>query len=233
MESFMKAKLLLVIMTVFSGAVSALAQEAVRTGEKTPEQAVKEPALRDELIRRVKEEDDIRQEFAAYARAHGFDGPDYHEKERQYPELAKEWTAIASRMGEIDRANTARMKEVVSKYGWPGKSLVGTEAAGAAWQIVQHSDNDVAFQRQCLDLITKLPPGEVSNRHLAYLTDRVLLNEGKKQLYGTMLRRDESGNFVPKPTEDEANVDKRRAALGLEPLRDYIQKQSRELLKKP
>ena len=53
--------------------------------------------------------------------------------------------------------------------------------------------------------------------NIAYLTDRVLFNEGKKQLYGTMLRK-ENGRFVPKSIEAEADVDKRRTELALQPL---------------
>ena len=73
--------------------------------------------------------------------------------------------------------------------------------------------------------MSKLPSGEVENTHLASLTDRVLLYEGKKQLYGMMLTRNEKGEKVPQPIEDEANVDKRRAKLGLQPLDEYLQKE--------
>jgi hypothetical protein len=46
-----------------------------------------------------------------------------------------------------------------------------------------------------------------------------------------MLRK-ENGKLVPKPIEDEANVDKRRADLALQPLAEYIRRQSRALLPK-
>ena len=121
------------------------------------------------------------------------------------------------------------MKKILAKYGWPGRSLVGTDAARAAWLIVLHADSDAVFQRQGLELMKTLPACEVENKHIAYLTDRTLINEeliykdGKKQEYGTVLIN-ENGKLVPKPIWEEANVDKRREELGLQPLAEYIRR---------
>jgi hypothetical protein len=52
---------------------------------------------------------------------------------------------------------------------------------------------------------------------VAYLTDRVLVNEGKQQMYGTQ------GAGATSPSE-EARIDKNRRALGLEPWRSYVEK---------
>ena len=57
-------------------------------------------------------------------------------------------------------------------------------------------------------------------KNLALLTDRVLLAEGKKQLYGTQFTF-VNGKLKPHPIQDEANVDKRRAEAGLPPLAEY------------
>jgi hypothetical protein len=199
--------------------------------EKPAEPNVKEPALRKELLSREKEDQAIRAEYQNFREKNSLLGPDEEQKKNDNPELAKGVYEIAKRMLKVDEANRLWLKEVVAKHGWPGKSLVGADGARAARLLVQHADPDVAFQRRCLDLVNKLPRGEVEAEHLAYLTDRVLLNEGKKQLYGTMLRK-EDGKLVPKPLEDEANVDKRRGELGLPPLADYIRKTSESLLPK-
>jgi hypothetical protein len=57
----------------------------------------------------------------------------------------------------------------------------------------------------------------------------VLIGDGKPQVYGTQAQPIEEWNGqdpTPKPIEDEANVDKRRAEVGLPPLSEY-----RKLLK--
>jgi hypothetical protein len=55
----------------------------------------------------------------------------------------------------------------------------------------------------------------------AYLTDRVLLHEGKPQEYGTQaIARD--GRFEPRKLRDPDHVDERRASVGLDSLAEYL-----------
>jgi hypothetical protein len=130
------------------------------------------------------------------------------------------WIAMREqfKMSWQDAANRQRLKEIVKEHGWPGKTLVGADGANAAWLLVQHSDADVAFQKECLALMEAAGDGEVSRQDVAYLTDRVLVNEKKKQRYGTQMGM----NFEPQPIEDPENVDKRRAEIGLPPLAEYV-----------
>lgn len=101
------------------------------------------------------------------------------------------------------------LKEIVREFGFPKKELVGDEGIHAFWLLVQHQDFDIGFQKKCLENI------EFSLKDRAYLTDRVLVNSGQKQMYGTQFNQ---------PIEDEAGVDARRAAIGLEPLAEYVRK---------
>ena len=123
----------------------------------------------------------------------------------------------------IDWDNTTWMKQVVEKHGWPGRAMVGRNGAQAAFLLVQHADRDPAFQRRCLTLLTQAyEKGEASADQVAYLTDRVLLAEGKPQLYGSQFHT-VNGKLQPRPIENEAEVDQRRAAMGLEPLAVYAE----------
>lgn len=124
-------------------------------------------------------------------------------------------------MTRIDKENTARMHEIVGEVGWPTKSAVGSDGTQAAWLLVQHADLDVAFQRRCLKLMeAERERGEVFTQNLAYLTDRVRVNEGKKQEYGTQFYVVD-GKHQPRPIRDAKNVDKRREKMGLSTLEEY------------
>jgi hypothetical protein len=125
-------------------------------------------------------------------------------------------------MKAADAANLPWLRQLIADVGWPGKSLVGEDGAAAVWLLAQHADRDPAFQRQCLDLLTAaMERGEATAVHQAYLTDRVLLHEGKPQEYGTQaIARD--GRFVPRKLRDPDHVDERRACVGLGPLTDYL-----------
>jgi hypothetical protein len=115
----------------------------------------------------------------------------------------------------VDADNLAWLKEVLAEVGWPGQSMVGEDGAHAAWLLAQHADQDPAFQRRCLELLTQaVASGEAAPAALAYMTDRVLLTEGKAQEYGTQFVGQESG-WTPRRLRDPENVDERRAAMSL------------------
>jgi hypothetical protein len=72
--------------------------------------------------------------------------------------------------------------------------------------------------------------GGLLGQSYALLLDRVRVGEGKPQVYGTQAKRFEEWKGQEptlEPIEDEANVDKRRAQVGLPPLSEY-----REMLKR-
>ena len=124
--------------------------------------------------------------------------------------------------GQVDAENLRWLKKVIAEIGWPGRSIVGDDGASAAWLLVQHADSDAAFQRQCLDLLTMATRnGEATKSQVAYLTDRVLLAEGKPQEFGTQAIG-RIGQWVPCDLRDPGHVDQRRAAMSLGSLADNL-----------
>jgi hypothetical protein len=65
--------------------------------------------------------------------------------------------------------------------------------------------------------------GEAQPLRYAKMRDRLLVEEGKKQLYGTQWKF-ENSERVPQPIEQPEYVDKRRAEIGLGPLNIYLKK---------
>lgn len=124
----------------------------------------------------------------------------------------QQWNEIVE---PVDRANTARLKEIVAEHGWPGNQLVGEAAAHAAWLLAQHAPPD--FQEQCLPLLEDaVARGDASRPDLAYLMDRVLMHRGQPQVYGTQyVERD--GILTLWTVQEPGGLGQRRAALGLEP----------------
>ncbi len=58
--------------------------------------------------------------------------------------------------------------------------------------------------------------GRAERSHLALLIDRVEMNNGRPQVYGSQINGDTIYKIL-----DEVNVNKRRAEVGLEPLEEY------------
>ena len=132
------------------------------------------------------------------------------------PELGPLYRGIEQR----DSVNLRRIRAIIAEQGWPTLSQVGTDGSFAAWAIVQHS-NQVAFQQACVAAMESLlRRGEVRPVEYAELVDRIRRNQQRPQVYGMAIRR-ESGTSSFYPIEDEARVDERRRAIGLEPLAVY------------
>lgn len=131
--------------------------------------------------------------------------------------------ALIKKQLELDHRNIKRLEEIIHQFGWPGKSLVGQEAASAAFMILQHAE--LHTQEKYVPLLREATKkGEANPDETAMLEDRILTREGKKQIYGTQLHsgRDTGGKLVLYPIENEPEVDKRRASIGLPPLSEYL-----------
>ena len=116
---------------------------------------------------------------------------------------------------DIDRKNTARLKEVITAIGWPTISKVGAEASQSAWLLVQHATEESDFMQYSLDLMKAEPRGEVLPANIALLEDRLLTMVGKPQIYGTQFQTIK-GITKPFPIEDFEHVDERRKQVGLD-----------------
>jgi hypothetical protein len=108
--------------------------------------------------------------------------------------------------------------------GWPPTSTIGKPSGDDVWLMVQHCDQAPDFQLKSLQAMRPLlDKGEVSRSNYAYLYDRVRVNAGQKQRYGSQFTCVD-GKWAPKPLEDPDNVDALRKDMDLEPLADYAKK---------
>jgi uncharacterized protein DUF6624 len=178
---------------------------AIAQGQTSTRGPASNPDLREELLKRVKQDQTIRNELI--------------KKGAQHPDQA-----VLARMQTIDSENTARMREIIKQFGWPGPEIVGEDGTEAAFLLVQHADRE--FQKQMLPLVRgAYQSHKLSGQDYALLLDRVLVGDGKPQVYGTQAKPiDQWKGHEPvlEPIEDEKNVDKRRAEVGLFPLAEYL-----------
>lgn len=121
-------------------------------------------------------------------------------------------------MAALHTRNLTRLVERVSVHGWPGRSLVGPEAANAAWRILQHGISQPVLVRKLAPLVADAAArGEVEPRLAAMLEDRIRVLEGRLQRYGTQYDYDQTLTaMVPQHgVEEPETLNERRAALGL------------------
>ncbi|SEB55232.1 hypothetical protein SAMN05428945_0377 [Streptomyces sp. 2224.1] len=126
------------------------------------------------------------------------------------------WRRLTARHGD-------RLHQIMDEYGWPTAVLVGDEAARGAWLVAQHADRQLDVQRRALRLMEQaVEAGSASPRELAFLRDRTLVNEGRKQIYGTQIAGMVGGAPVPWPCEDPERMDALRGEVGIEPFDEYV-----------
>lgn len=121
----------------------------------------------------------------------------------------------------IDSCNQVQVERLIAKYGWPGKSFVGVNGNRTVFLVIQHAD--LTKQEKYFSLMQKsVEDGESFGTDLALLQDRILMRQGKKQIYGSQVVFDKkTGAQVFYPIEDEKNVNIRRAKVGLQPMEEY------------
>lgn len=121
-----------------------------------------------------------------------------------------------------DSISSNKLITILDNYGWLGKSRIGNTANQTIWLTIQHSD--LKTQEKYLPLLKEsVKNGESEGWHLAFLEDRILMRNKKKQLYGTQAVWD---NDLKKnkiwPIVDVKTVNQRRIQLGLEPIEEYV-----------
>lgn len=129
-------------------------------------------------------------------------------------------TSLIDSMNRIDAFNLIQVRQSLDTYGWLSIDDIGERANLAQFLVIQHADS--------LTQLTYLPMmrqavknGKAQASQLALLEDRILVRQGKPQLYGSQLHSNEKGKYVFYPIQDEANVNQRRATMGLGTLEQY------------
>src|SRR5205085_10484583 len=129
------------------------------------------------------------------------------------------------RMAEVHGKNNARLREIIERHGWPGHSPVGEDGCEAAGRIAQHATLDLELRERCLEsLKLAVAVGDAPAWQLAMLTDSVLFQQGRPQVYGCITVGDGNGGAVLWKTEDLENVDVRREEVGLPPLEENMKR---------
>lgn len=136
-----------------------------------------------------------------------------------YPKAAIRWNM----MDEIDSVNLVSVEQIISKYGYPGKTMVGEPTNTAVFYVIQHAPSKISMYYPLIEQAGKT--GELPFKYVAMMLDRKLNSEKKEQVYGTqvfmyMINNPKTGKKEPfeyvVPIKDAKNVNKRRKAAGFD-----------------
>lgn len=133
-----------------------------------------------------------------------------------------EMTALWDTIQVKDSLNLIKVCKILDEKGWLGPDVVGRQGSTTLFLVIQHSD--IKIQEKYLPMMRDaVKKGNANSANLALLEDRVLLRQGKRQIYGSqvgMMPGTEKHYVLP--LDDPDHVDERRAAVGLGKLQDYV-----------
>jgi hypothetical protein len=141
--------------------------------------------------------------------------------QKQFGPQSKEMDSLWKKIDYQDSVNLIKVKSIIDKHGWPGPKEVGEQGATTLFLVIQHADSltQVTYLPKMRKAVKK---GKANPQHLALLEDRIRVSQDKKQIYGSQVRKNATtGKNEFFPIANEADVNKRRASVGLPPLEEY------------
>ena len=118
-----------------------------------------------------------------------------------------------------DHRNQELVISIIEKCGMPTLNEVTQEQMNAIWIGLQHN-TDNKYRIKYFPLIEKaVKNGDLSKEQYALMKDRILMNEGKPQVFGSQIKNGKLYDL-----EEPETVNERRQEMGLEPIEDYLKR---------
>lgn len=121
----------------------------------------------------------------------------------------------------LEQQNTEALEFLLKKCGFPNLQNAGEDGMQTVWSLLQNvpvETRSVYFPR----VIEASKNGDLERQDVALMQDKMLMDYGKPQLYGSQVLRDDSGNFTLYNLDKPAQVDARREIMGMTPLKEYL-----------
>ena len=117
-----------------------------------------------------------------------------------------------------DHRNQELIISIIEKCGMPTLSDVSQDEMNAIWLGLQHTEKK--YRLRYFPLIEKaVDNGDLSQEQWALMKDRILMDKGEPQIYGTQFNGSKLYDLA-----DPETVNQRRAEIGLEPIEEYLKK---------
>ncbi|WP_157444110.1 MULTISPECIES: DUF6624 domain-containing protein [unclassified Chryseobacterium] len=116
-----------------------------------------------------------------------------------------------------DHRNQELVISIIEKCGMPTLKEVNQRQMDAIWLGLQHSTEEKIRKKYFPQIEKAVKNGDLSKGQYALMKDRILMDEGKPQIYGSQIK---NGKLYK--VENPATVNKRRKEMGLEPIEDYL-----------
>jgi len=130
---------------------------------------------------------------------------------------------------ELNEENEIEAKQIIKEYGWPTRELVGIDASGSLFLVLQHSN--LSLMKTFQPELKKMTESDtLFLPQYALLDDRINKAEGRKQLYGSQPSYDSIKQvYYLDNVVSPDSLDIRRKKMGLNPIKEYLEQWDAEL----
>ncbi len=136
--------------------------------------------------------------------------------ESKYGKNSNEYKRISKLNYENGSTIVSKIDKLINDYGYPGKTLVGTEYA-TVFSIISTCNLEV--KKKHFDVIVKAADkGELDWMDVAFFVDKVMVAKKEKQVYGTQSKITKNHEIIYYPILDKQQVNERRHKVGLDEL---------------
>jgi hypothetical protein len=136
----------------------------------------------------------------------------------KHPELRQKLLELSP----SDANSLPELHGLVHRYGWPGAHDVGFKAADAAFAILNTASE--AEKERILPALRKTAQTDLlTSTRTAFIEDQLRVSKGRPQIYGTAVKREPDGTVTVLPVEKPESLDARRHAVGLPPMREFLE----------
>ena len=153
---------------------------------------------------------------------------DYHSNrlkevsiKNEFGNESAELKTIKKEIKQRDSVNLLIVTNIIDTYGWLGRGSVGFIGNYSLALIIQQAELSVQ-EKYIGKMRVAFESKNVEAQDLALVEDKIALRKGHKQLYGSVIITVGNKNYVA-PIEDVENLNKRRNALGLKSMAEYVQ----------
>jgi hypothetical protein len=129
----------------------------------------------------------------------------------------------------VDKENLEKVLGIIENCGFPTIVSVGQAGMTSTFLVIQHSTRRIR-EKYLPQIKSCAANGDLSLQEVALMEDRLLMESGEKQKYGTQVTSyNNNGEWKLYPIADIKRVNQRRSTIGLGPLEDYVKQWNIEL----
>lgn len=141
---------------------------------------------------------------------------------KEYGDSSSQVDSIKQLVEEYRHIHADTLKLLFRQHGFPTHQQIGKDGVQGLFVMVAHA-KDLEFQELCLVyFIIEAKTGGLEWSELAILFDKIQVEKGQPQYFSTQPQKTDDGSFKLYPIADEKNLDQRRQAFDMLPIREFL-----------